>query len=107
MHLHRVTPDTFENYRIDAKYLGKFSEDFGASGQSDDGMPMVVNRFPRFGGGEHRQSDFEVYAEWKDIERMIEEFCEAKHPEAIALREARKLAATIKGIGWREPDPAA
>lgn len=108
MHLHRVTPDAFENYSDDPnKFLGKRSNDYAAAGLSEDREPMVVNRFPRFGGGKYRKSDYEVYAEWGDVEEMIEKFCDAKHPEAISLREARKLAAAVKGLGWGEPTPAA
>ncbi len=73
---------------------------------SDGQQPLqvVVTRFARFGGGKHRQSDFDVYAEWNDVEKIIEKFCEANHPQALALQEASKLLAALKSIGWREPE---
>jgi hypothetical protein len=103
MHLHRVTPDPF---KTSPKYLGGSAENYKATIYRIDGEPdveVVKTRFARFGGGQYRHSDFEVYVEWQDVEKIIEKFCEAKHPEAMAVQTARKLAATVKGLGWREP----
>ena len=109
MHLHRVTPDPFENYNWhpDGKFLGTSSEEYRASTLHFDGqqpLQVVVTRFARFGGGKHRQSDFDVYAEWSDVEKIIEKFCEANHPRALALQEAAKLLAALKALGWRESE---
>jgi hypothetical protein len=37
---------------------------------------------------------------------LIEKFCEAKHPDALALREAMRLAEAAKEIGWSPPPTA-
>lgn len=108
MHLHRVTPDPFENYTFDTggKYLGQSHEDLKASWLQFDmepGRPVVKASFPRFGNGTKRLSDFEVLVEWSDVQTIIEKFCEAGHLEANAIREAVKLAAAAKDLGWREP----
>ena len=68
MHLHRVTPDTFENYKLESNYHGEGSDKFRTDTLNfQDGwdkpvvsQPAVVNIFKRFGGGEKRKSDFEV-----------------------------------------------
>jgi hypothetical protein len=85
MHLHRVTPNPFENYSFhpDGRFLGTTSDDFRASTLHFEGQPpveVVVAHFPRFGDGKRRKSDFDVFSNWTDIERMIDKFCEAKHP---------------------------
>jgi hypothetical protein len=55
-----------------------------------------------FGGfGEGHRSDFEVRVGWKDVERMIKKFCEMEHPKALAVRDAIKLAAAAKELGWQ------
>jgi hypothetical protein len=80
--------------------LGDYSENFRADTLEFSGKPplqVVAVRFDRFGGGDYRKSDFDVVAEWKDIQKMIEKFCEAKHSDALALREAMKLAAGGSG----------
>lgn len=108
MHLHRVTPDAFENYNYsaDGKYLGQEANYFKASELSYSGrepFPVVVARFDRFGGGTHRKSDYEVLSEWQDVEELIAKFCDAGHPEAIFLKTARELAAAVEAAGWQRP----
>ena len=43
------------------------------------------------------------YIKWKDVEEIIDKFCEVGRAEAIAIREALKLAAAAKELGWRTP----
>lgn len=109
MHLHRVTPDAFQDYNMPTggKYLGKENDTFEASILRFDGhpaMPVVVARFNRFGGGQYRKSDYEVLSEWSDVETLIAKFCEAGHPDALTLKSARELASAVRGIGWKEPE---
>jgi len=66
---------------------------------------VVATRFARFGGGEHRKSDYDVLTEWKDVEKIIDKFCEAKHPDALAIREGMKLAKAAEELGWKPPLP--
>jgi len=108
MHLHRVTPDAFEDYNMPpgGKYLGQEADCLKASVLQFDGQPavrVVVARFDRFGAGTYRKSDYEVLSNWSDVEEMIAKFCEAGHPGAIALVRARQLAKAVKSVGWREP----
>jgi hypothetical protein len=107
VHLHRVTPDPFENYSYhsEGKFLGQPSEGFEVTTWGfTEGELFVVASFPRFGGGKKRASDFEVGVTWKDVEAIIEKFCEASKPEAVALQEAVKLATAARELGWRPPD---
>jgi len=104
MHLRCVTPDPFrkqDDPSRDDGFSGSLSDDYRADTWLGR-IGVVIARFPRFGGGEHRQSDFDVYVSWEDVEKILEKFCEAKHAEAIALQEARKLAEAIKDAGWRK-----
>lgn len=105
MHLHRVTP-TWDWANPDGTFLGKDAEDYRTTKSiyvGDNPDWFVVASFPRFGGGEKRQSDYEVGMKWNDVERIIEKFCEVAQPEAIAIREALKLAAAAKELGWQPP----
>jgi hypothetical protein len=105
MYLHRVT-DTWEWANPDGVYLGKNCESLvvGKSRFANDAQDWrVFASFPRFGGGEKRQSDYEVGIRWSDVESIIEKFCEVELPEAIAAREAFKLAAAAKDLGWHQP----
>ena len=105
MHLHRVTP-FWDWANPDGVYLGKEADDYRAtqSTYAGDGPDwIVVASFPRFGGGEKRQSDYEVGVKWNDVQQIIEKFCEVGQPEAIAIREALKLAAAAKELGWKPP----
>jgi hypothetical protein len=106
MHLHRVTPDAFESQRTEPKFLGQTSTDFEVTPQiGDDGKPMVKAKFPKFGGGTKRTSDFDVLLEWSDVELLIDRFCEVGNDDASMLREAWKVAQALKSLGWREPQP--
>jgi hypothetical protein len=108
MDLHRVTPtlEWTRNYSPGGRFLGTCSEDFRveASGMWDEHDLVVVAKFPRFGNGEKRQSDFKVVIRWEDMEKLIAKFCEADRPEAVAIREALKLAAAAKTLGWKQPE---
>jgi hypothetical protein len=105
MHLHRVTPDAFENYNMftGGKYLGQAADYFKCGLDGEPANRVVVAHFNRFGGGQYRKSDYEVLSDWSDVEELIERFCEAGHPSALALREARELAEAIKKLGWQPP----
>jgi hypothetical protein len=100
MYLHRVTPTWDWTVGFDGKYLGFDSSDFRVSysGYREDREKIVVAKFERFGGGEKRHSDFEVGLRWDDIEKVVNMFCEEGRPEAIAMREGRKLVEIIKGL---------
>jgi len=41
------------------------------------------------------------------VESIIEALCEAGCPEALAIRDARKLATAAKELGWQAPGIAA
>lgn len=108
MHLHRVTVDAFDNQPAGGKYLGQAANYLETRPLQFNGEPSVVTVvacFNRFGGGNYRKSDYEVLSDWEDVEAMIAKFCEAGHPEAIALKKARELARAVKGAGWQEPNP--
>jgi hypothetical protein len=107
MHLHRVTPDPFNDFYGNEKFLGTISEDYVARELGfDEPGPIVVVKFPRFGNGEKRQSDFEVLVKWEDIDKIIEKFCDAGRSEALAIQSAMKLATAAKELGWRPPENA-
>jgi hypothetical protein len=107
MYLHRVTAtwESFVDY-LDPKstFLGTNCNEFKAtwSGAVGDNSQVVVAEFPRFGGGK-KKSDFQVGVRWEDVQTIIQRFGEAGHPEAIAVREAMKLAAAAKELGWQPP----
>jgi hypothetical protein len=88
MHLNRVTPPW-----VDGKFASQVSNDYQAFTHRCE--TTVVARFPRYGGGETRQSDLEVEILWPDVEIILQKFCKADHPQAVAIREARKLSAAI------------
>jgi hypothetical protein len=94
MELLRKTLDVFDPYRV-GKFLGTTSDDFRGGDQD-----VVIISFPRFGGGTKRLSDFEVHSSWNDVEKIIAKFIEGKHPEALALKEARALGAAARELGW-------
>jgi len=107
MYLHRVT-ETWEWANPDGTYLGGQCEDLNMeqsrfANEVDGDEWRAVARFPRFGGGKKRQSDYEVGIRWKDVETIIDKFCEVGRPEAIAIRQALKLAVAAKQLGWRPP----
>jgi hypothetical protein len=114
MLLSRVTPNPFEDhiYSPEGRFSGLYEYNYTASapyavdkewGQKEW---RVSTRFERFGGGKHRRSDYAVSVTWEDVERIIEALCEAGCPEALPLREARKLATAVKDLGWQAPDVA-
>jgi hypothetical protein len=47
---------------------------------------------------------FDVHTEWKDVKATIDKFCEAKHPEALALRRAQAVVTAMQALGWRPPN---
>lgn len=100
MNLNRVT----KTVRWKVGGLGGQRCDLFKTGQSslegEIGMPVVIAEFPRFGGGTDRQQDYEVEMRWQDIEQAIKKFCEMGQADAIAVREAIKLASAAKSIGW-------
>jgi ABC-type branched-subunit amino acid transport system substrate-binding protein len=109
MHLHRVTPDPFQYYTTPTggKYLGKEADTIEADVLKFDGEPpeqVVVAKFKRFGGGEHRKSDYEVLSTWQDVKAIIAKFSETGHPEAVSLQRALELAKMLKQMGWHEPE---
>lgn len=105
MHLHRVTP---RNWDMSEPYFCARSNDYRTA-KSDYCVDatdwVVVANFPRCFGGHKNQFDFKVGITWEDVEKIIENFCEIGRPEAVALREAMKLAKAAKELGWREPEP--
>jgi hypothetical protein len=108
MLLSRVTPNPFDDYCLppEGKLSGLYQYNYEAIKSYGDNEWMVVTRFERFGGGKHRLSDFDVAVNWKDVESIIEKFCEAGCLEALALRAARKLATAAKELGWQAPEIA-
>jgi hypothetical protein len=96
MELHRVTPNAFDKSFVS---LSRTSYDFRCSADA------AIVQFHRFGEGTHRASDFEVMADWEDVEFLIDRFCGAGNPKAIALRNAMKLAAAAEELGWQPPAP--
>jgi len=38
------------------------------------------------------------------VEKILEKFCEVNNAQAMAIREAQKLAAAMKELGWRAPE---
>jgi len=95
MYLQRVIP--FRKVESEPPPEGHYSHYYKAFGSSG----IVTVDFPRFGEGEYHRSDFEVRVRWKDVERIIKKFCEMEHPKALAVREAIKLAAAAKELGWQ------
>lgn len=105
MYLRRVTPNAFDKHLIALEFV---SDRFKPASILQDSetqayVDVVSISFPRFGEGERRQSDFEVCAEWNDVQRMIDIFCERGQPEAIAIRNAIKLAEAAQTAGWQPP----
>jgi hypothetical protein len=101
MRLYRVTPDPFENSRFEPKFVGQEHDGTLSRGTAD--QAYVVVQFKRYGGGEKRQSDFEVLMDWSDIESAIRELASVRHPRAVELTSSIKLADAAKAAGWQEP----
>jgi hypothetical protein len=102
MLLERVTP-TFEDY--EGRFSGQYEHNYTADKPHAWGNKewKVITRFDRFGGGKQKQSDYAVTVIWEDVERIIKTLCEAGCPEALAVREARKLATAAEELGWQAP----
>jgi|GraSoiStandDraft_59_1057299.scaffolds.fasta_scaffold777297_2 hypothetical protein len=60
----------------------------------------VRARYKKFGRGSERKSWFSVSLEWEDVETIIRRFVEMKHPEALRLQSALRLAAAAQEAGW-------
>jgi len=52
-----------------------------------------------FDGPSH-QSKFRVDVTWADVEKLITEFSAMKEPRAIAIQQAKLLAAGARRAGW-------
>ena len=68
----------------------KESESFERCSKSE-----VRTRFKDFGG---KNSTFDVYLTWRDVERAINEFCTQGAPEAVRIQKALRLAEAINEI---------
>jgi hypothetical protein len=90
MWLHRTTTPS---------EVSKSSDSF----QANHRRGTVIIPFSGFGGGPNQASDFEVEVHWPDVQSILDELCELAHPEAIAIREALKLVAAAKELGWQAP----
>lgn len=98
-YLHRTTETWDWNGLLDNQQPSVASTGFRA-----DGEGRFVNiLFPRIGKGTKNKSTYETTIKWADMEQLIEKFCEGGNVEALALREARKLAAAAKELGWEQP----
>jgi hypothetical protein len=67
----------------------------------DDAETLRAN-FRAFGRGSERTSDFGVQVQWEDIEGYIRSFAKKKHPMALRLQSALKLANAVEEVGWRD-----
>lgn len=105
MYLHRTTYNPFADYDYapGGQFAGLVRKNYRALRPYSNSEWYVATDFDRFGAGTKRQSDFQVGVSWEDVENIITKFCEIGHQEAIAVREARKLAAAVKQLGWQEP----
>ncbi len=101
----------FANHRrfcscLEGKFSGRREYNYAAIRPHPpygDDKWTVLTRFDRFAGGKYRRSDYAVSVSWEDVERIIETLSEAGCPEALAVREARKLATAAKELGWQAP----
>lgn len=92
MWLNRVTPDPFENSKLETSAMGQQADRLVVRGGT------LAAKFDRFGNGK-RRSDFEVEIDWADVEEIITQFSAAKHPNAIELEHAVKLAKAVIAAG--------
>jgi hypothetical protein len=65
----------------------------------------VRTKFPQFGRGELKRSQFAVDVCWIDVKSFLAAFIEAEHPEAIHLNRMIRLAEAIERAGWVPSDP--
>jgi len=98
MWLHRVTPDPFQASKISESNIGQYADSMATSRSGE-----LIAKFDRFGNGA-RRSDFEVGISWSDVERFIANFSQAKHPDAMAFKNALELANTLTTAGWKPPE---
>jgi len=76
---------------------------FLAAKHSNPAEITVKARFPQFGRGYERKSDFSVAMRWGDVETLIQKFAELNHPDAVKLKAAVQLAQAAEEIGWQPP----
>jgi hypothetical protein len=111
MLLQRATEDHTPSYLlVGGKVTGRYEYNYKAippSSYYGTGEWEVITRFERFGNGKQRQADFSVGVCWRDVESIIETLCEAGCSQALAVRDAMKLAAAAKELGWHPPTAAA
>lgn len=98
-YLHRTTETWSWDGLLDNRQPTRASTDFRA----DEQGRFVNILFPRVGNGRKKQSAYEATIKWEDMERLIEKFCEGGNVEALAVREAMKLATAAKELGWQQP----
>jgi hypothetical protein len=105
MRLIRTTPDPFYGYHDDQPTFGDLSFEFRTDIDDSRRVPrnIVVASFPRYGKGIRNRSDYDVAIQWLDVKMIIEKFCEAGEPQALALREATRLAEAARELGWEAP----
>jgi hypothetical protein len=85
MWLNRVTPDPFENSKLETSAMGQEANRLKINGDS------LLAKFDRFGNGA-RRSDFEVEISWNDIEEFISQFRTAGHQSAVELDNVSRCA---------------
>jgi len=84
-----------------------YQTEFGIE-QVEDPFPegaLLRVRFPRFGKGPQRRSDFAAQISWIDVKGFIREFVEMQHPEALHLWRMVTLAKAIEKAEWEPTDP--
>jgi hypothetical protein len=82
-------------------------EEFLIEGVEDDFSPEdseVRIDFKNFGRGPDRQPHFAVQVSWLDVRRILCEFIELEHPEALYLQQILQVAKAIEAIGWKSAD---
>jgi hypothetical protein len=97
MWLNRVTPDPFENSKLETSAMGQEADKLKINGDT------LLAKFDRFGNGS-RRSDFQVEISWEDIEEFIAQFRAAGHQNAVEFDNAIKLAKAVLMAGWRPPE---
>ena len=64
-----------------------------------DDEKFMQATFREFGYGE-RRGTFSVRVKWEDIETYIRQFARMKHPEALRLQSALRLANKVEEAGY-------
>jgi hypothetical protein len=89
------TPDEHPDNHIQEAYYAEPVEDaLGAE------YSTLKARFPRFGRGTQRRSDFEVEITWLDVQQFVRTFMEMEHPQALQIRRMLKVVDAIENAGW-------